>query len=80
MMYDVKTAARSVCRIASDYDLVVLPTVSPALLFAVGRVSSEFKDLEGEFYFFVYGRMLKKSSDGKYASVSDFTDVSFKIL
>ena len=41
MMYDVKTAesatshksgietiARSVCRIASDYDLVVLPTVS----------------------------------------------------
>lgn len=40
MMYDVKTAesatshksgietiARSVCRIASDYDLVVLPTV-----------------------------------------------------
>ncbi len=24
--------------------------------------------------------VLKKSSDGKYAAVSDFTDVSFKIL
>lgn len=46
----------------------------------MGRVSSEFKDLEDKFYFFVYGRMLKKSSDGKYAAVSDFTDVSFKIL